>query len=60
MSASETLPESAPESKASYALRFGNILLEIFDNPCDAWKRHDLLLASGVDVTLDVTPAVLC
>jgi hypothetical protein len=59
MSASETLPEAAPKSKTSFALRSGNILLETFDNPCDAWKRHDLLLASGVDVTLDVTPAVL-
>jgi hypothetical protein len=59
MSASKTLPESAPESKASFAIRCGNILFGTFDNAADAWKLHDRLLAEGADVRIDVTPAVL-
>jgi hypothetical protein len=59
MSAPETLPESALKAKASYAVRSGNILLETFDNSADAWKLHDRLLAGGVDVRIDITPAVL-
>ena len=59
MSAPETLPESLLKAKASYAVRSGNILLETFETANDMWKLHDRLLAQGVDVRVDVTPAVL-
>jgi hypothetical protein len=59
MLAKKTLPESFPKSKARFTLRCGSISLETFDNANDAWKRHDALLAAGIDLTLEVVPAVL-
>jgi hypothetical protein len=58
MFAPKTLPEAAPKSKASFTLRSGNILLGTFDNAGDAWVQFDALLASGVDVSIEVIPAV--
>jgi hypothetical protein len=59
MSAPETLPESVLKAKASFAIRSGNILLQTFDSAAEMWTLHDRLLAEGVDVRVEVTPAVL-
>jgi hypothetical protein len=48
-----------PQSKATFTLRHGKILLGTYDNAAEAWRRFDVLLASGVDVTVEVIPAVL-
>lgn len=59
MFAHKTLPESALQSKASFNLRSGRILLGTFDNAADVWAKFDALIESGVDVTIEVIPAVL-
>ena len=48
-----------PQSKATFTLRSGRILLGTYDNAGEAWQRFDALLASGADVTIEVIPAVL-
>lgn len=47
------------QPKATFSLRSGNILLGTYDDPAEVWQRFDILLASGVDVTIEVIPAVL-
>lgn len=47
------------QSKATFTLRSGNILLGTYDDAAEVWQRFDVLLASGVDVTIEVIPAVL-
>jgi hypothetical protein len=48
-----------PQSKATFTLRHGKILLGTYDNAAEVWQRFDALLASGVDATIEVIPAVL-
>ena len=56
----ETLPETALQTKkAKFMLRSGHILLGTFDDAAEVWARFDVLLASGVDVPVEVIPAVL-
>jgi hypothetical protein len=49
----------AIKSKAAFTLHSGKILLGTFDNAAEVWQRFDVLLASGLDVTIEAIPAVL-
>lgn len=60
MFSAKTLPETVLQTKkAKFMLRSGRILLGTYDNAADVWAQFDVLLASGVDVTVEVIPAVL-
>jgi len=52
-------PIPATEPKAKFTLRSGRILLGTYDDAGEVWAQFDVLLASGVDVTIEVVPAVL-
>lgn len=54
-----TQPIPAIKSKAAFTLRSGKILLGTYDTAAEVWQRFDVLLASGVDVTIEAIPAVL-
>jgi hypothetical protein len=54
-----TQPIPAIKSKAKFTLRSGKILLGTYDGVAEFWQRFDVLVASGVDVTIEVIPAVL-
>ena len=52
-------PIPAIKSEAKFTLPQREILLGTYDNAAEDWRRSDVLLASGVDVTVEVIPAVL-
>lgn len=60
MFSAKTLPETALQTKkAKFELRHGKILLGTYDSAAAVWAQFDVLLAVGIDVTVEVVPAVL-